>query len=133
MTWIDCCECGKAEVHVLCDACREKNKQEQGLQSTDSVQNLHDAAMQVAHAARDLNRQAAELETTAAMKIERIQENEPTRSILYRSAAWLWLRGDSPDRAEDCADEGLRGFPPPSIEAQLREVQEEARKQAEKK
>lgn len=71
---------------------------------------------------RALFRQGLDLERQAADRIPRAQESEPTRAILYRSAAWMAVHAGEPDEALRLAREGLAGFPPPSVAAELDEV-----------
>lgn len=100
-----------------------------------SVRNLHDWAMSLTVLASNLTGQedrtderqalyqgAFRLEKEAAERISAEPAHEPTRSILYRSAATLALLGGDCRAAEDLALEGLCGFPPPSIESELEEV-----------
>lgn len=70
-------------------------------------------------------RQAFELEAQAA-KLVGLDE-EPTRSVLLRSAAWLALECDEIREAERLAALGLVGNPPPEIAEELREVLEKVR------
>lgn len=101
------------------------------------VRELHNRAMALADdgdaAKRQNNRQQAqqhyrqafELEAQAA-KLVTVDE-EPTRSVLLRSAAWLALECDEIREAERLAALGLVGNPPPEIAEELREVLEKVR------
>ena len=53
--------------------------------------------------------------------------SEPTRSILYRSAAWLALDANLPHEAIRLAERGLAGSPPPAIAVELEEALAAAR------
>ena len=57
---------------------------------------------------------AAYKEWEAAKQIETQPENEPTRSILYRSAACLALLSGNSSLAHTLAKKGLEGTPKPS-------------------
>ena len=76
--------------------------------------------------AQALYRRALTLETQAADEIP--FGTEPSRSILYRSAATLALLCHLEIEAERLANEGLAGTPPADIADELREVLEQARK-----
>ncbi|HFA47501.1 MAG TPA: hypothetical protein ENJ95_00630 [Bacteroidetes bacterium] len=51
-------------------------------------------------------------------------EIEPSRSVLFRSAAWLAVKAGKYREAERMAAFGLSGNPPKMILDELREVQE---------
>ena len=61
---------------------------------------------------------AAGLEARAAA----LTTDEPSRSILYRSAAWLAVHAGDLPRARTLARTGLAGHPSTDIAAELREV-----------
>lgn len=61
-------------------------------------------------------------EREAAMVLESKHEIEPSRSVLFRSAAWLAIHAGLPREAMRMAAFGLSGTPPLSIEKELREV-----------
>ena len=100
--------------------------------SQPTVRELHNQAMAITTPTiftdltdddkRSLFRQGLELERRAADRIARAQESEPTRSILYRSAAWMAVHAGEPDEALRLAREGLAGFPPQRVQAELDEV-----------
>lgn len=73
--------------------------------------------------ARELQRRAFETEKQAAEQLADAYEHEPTRSILFRSAATLALDCGDYHEAERLAEAGLAGSPPDAIAAQLRDVQ----------
>lgn len=95
-----------------------------------TVKELHHQAMELAEKANKLRdagdlvearavyAQAADREFTAA----RAATKQPSRAILYRSAASLDLMAGHPNTAISAAVAGLQGSPPPEIEAELREV-----------
>lgn len=94
----------------------------------------HEAAMALADRADAANRRvralflAASVEEEEAAKLS--EASEPSRSILYRSAAWLALNAGDPARALELARRGLRRsvLPvPPAIAAELRAVGRVAR------
>jgi hypothetical protein len=72
--------------------------------------------------ARSLFRQACQLESQAAMALAEETEAEPTRSVLFRSAATLALNGELPGYAAYLLARGLEGTPPAEIREELREV-----------
>ncbi len=100
-----------------------------------TVRELHDEAMRLAQQAIiqraddelgqavELARQAYVLEAQAAEQIPIGTEFEPTRSILFRSAATLAYQAKEYAAAQDLVAAGLRGFPPPQIEDELRVLQ----------
>jgi hypothetical protein len=63
------------------------------------------------------------LEEQAAQMLPPTPESEPTRSVLYRSASHIALyRLGHIEKAIQLAKEGLRGHPPPEIEAELNDA-----------
>ena len=72
--------------------------------------------------AQNFLRQAFELERQAAEDVEADENSEPSRSILYRSAATLAFRCGLPHVAHDLAQSGLCGDPPASVRAELESV-----------
>ena len=68
----------------------------------------------LAHAALE---KALQLESKAASLVP--LELEPTRSVLYRSAASLALEAGKPAEARELAAEGLRGQPPMELREEL--------------
>ncbi len=70
--------------------------------------------------ANDLLRRAAELEARAAEAVPR--DVEPTRSVLFRSAATLARENGDTLAARRLATEGLRGTPPLEIKQELFDV-----------
>ena len=65
---------------------------------------------------------AYNLEKQAAMSVKKNIDNEPTRSILFRSAASLAQNAKLFLEAENMIMKGLDGYPPPKIKLQLRNV-----------
>ena len=107
-----------------------------------TVRDHHDAAMRDAQdamvvrdvgnavSARALYAQALTHEMAAIETLERVSgtgpETEPTRSILYLSAASLaWCAGNNRE-ALRLIEIGLAGSPPPRVRADLLELQREA-------
>lgn len=68
------------------------------------------------------------LERCAALQLAQRPEHEPSRAILYRSAAWLAVRAERYADAIQCAEAGLAGVIHTDIRAELEEVLEEARR-----
>ncbi len=87
-----------------------------------TIERLHEEAMELAQLALLYNQQAADLEFEAAKRLLPIPENEPTRGILYRSAATLYLRANDPYASKRCANDGLSGFPNKRTAFELRQV-----------
>lgn len=95
------------------------------------VRELHDQAIRFGHlaitaretgdveSAVKLARQAFEFESRAASLVPDVQESEPTRSILYRSAASFAFQCKDFAQARRMADVGLSGYPPPGIQMDL--------------
>jgi len=69
-----------------------------------------------------LYREAYELEAKAAELLSNMKDLEPTRSVLYRSAASLAMQVGELDEAFRLACEGLAGNPPAEIAEELWEV-----------
>ncbi len=105
-----------------------------------SVKELHKKAMDVAEfafvaklrgdsvKAERLLRQAFEYESQAARVVPDEPSSEPTRSILYSSAATLALDCHELCEAEELIAEGLAGNPAPEIEQELRDLYKQVRK-----
>lgn len=104
-----------------------------------TVRDLHDEAMVLAQEsilaretgtpqkAIELAMQALKLEAEAAAQIDISISNEPTRSILFKSAASLALQSREYDYAERLIAEALLGFPPSSVRSELESVYEQVR------
>src|SRR6266540_4312179 len=102
-----------------------------------TVNELHTTAMDIAEeafdyqrkgergAAADLFFQALHLEQQAANMLDIKRENEPSRSILFRSAASLAYNAGDYETAEKLVAQGLTGFPPPEIADELRDLFDE--------
>jgi len=71
---------------------------------------------------RDYFRSAFEHERKAAEMLEDAYEYEPTRSVLYRSAASLAWSCQDYVEAERLARKGLEGRPPGQIAHELKEL-----------
>jgi hypothetical protein len=69
---------------------------------------------------KKLNRQACQLEKQAADMVEVGQE--PTRGVLYRSAAWLAYHAGDLEEARRLVETGLAGNPPDWIKDELNDV-----------
>ena len=76
---------------------------------------------------RSLQQQAFETEREAAELLTDGYEHEPTRSILFRSAASLALDCGDYSEAERLASAGLAGHPPAAVAQELRDVQARTR------
>jgi hypothetical protein len=98
----------------------------------NAVNTLHQRSMDLAESATlaqqrgesvvELWREAFELEAQAAALLANEWQAEPTRSVLYRSAATLALRCDQVQAAERLVVTGLMGHPPEEIAAELRDL-----------
>jgi hypothetical protein len=98
-----------------------------------NINELHEEAMNLAESAFiaklkgnakqafELSLEAFEKETKAANLVP-VLESEPTRSILFRSAAALALDCNKLPEAEKLAASGLAGNPPEEIANELREI-----------
>ena len=99
-----------------------------------SVRELHTKAMDLAELAfvaklrgnlekaDQLSRQAFEYETQAARLVPDEPSSEPTRSVLYSSAASLALDCNESREAKRLIAAGLAGHPPEDIAEELREL-----------
>ncbi len=97
-----------------------------------SVKSLHNSALEIAELAFTLKKEgmtdrsieefykAYELEKKAADLIPIDKKNEPSRSILYRSAGSLALNANLFIEAEKMVANGLLGYPPEEIAEELR-------------
>jgi uncharacterized protein HemY len=111
-----------------------RNLRHLGKKAMTTVCELHDRATeltQMALVARhegrieeatDLVRQAAEYETQAARLIPDDKSSEPTRSILYLSAASLAYQIKDLQTAQRLVAEGLSGYPSPKAERDFRDL-----------
>jgi hypothetical protein len=98
----------------------------------EEASRLHNQAMDYAESAavakrkgkiedfRKLSRQALDLETKAAGLVE--FEVEPSRSVLYRSAATLALDTREYELARKLAEKGISGNPPREIREELEDI-----------
>jgi hypothetical protein len=99
-------------------------------QNVNCIETLHHAAMDLAdkadRASADekpaLYLRAFQLERDAAELLKGAFNYEPSRSILYRSAASLAAQAGNDRECRRLAKEGLVGNPPPGIAAELREL-----------
>ena len=102
-----------------------------------SVKELHRKSMELAQKALiargngeideaiKLAKQAMELEAEAADLVPLDQDAEPTRSVLYRSAASLAYQSKDYKEAQRLIAKGLAGYPPPEIEEELKNLYED--------
>jgi hypothetical protein len=102
-----------------------------------NVRELHSEAMRLAQLAliarhrgeydkaETIARQAYEYENEAAHLVPEGEESEPTRSILFRSAASLAYQCGELLDAQRLIAKGLSGYPPPQVEAELKELYEQ--------
>lgn len=72
--------------------------------------------------ARKYFSEAYQLETQAAQVVPLAKESEPSRSILFRSAASLAYNAGDYETANRLVAQGLSGFPPPEIEEELKSL-----------
>jgi hypothetical protein len=99
-----------------------------------TVNDLHPKAMDLAEEAFSLRRkgqddkakrlflEALELERTAALLLPVGEDSEPSRSILFRSAASLAYNAEDFDAAERLIAFGLSGYPPLEIRDELKNL-----------
>lgn len=102
-----------------------------------TIKEIHDKAMNLAedafHAQKSgreadairLFAEALELEQEAANSLPLSEESEPTRSILFRSAASLAFNSKNYEVADRLIARGLSGFPPPEIMEELKNLYED--------
>jgi hypothetical protein len=102
-----------------------------------SIKQIHDQAMDLAEEAFVARRkgeeeeatkffsEALELEKQAASYFLPEKESEPTRSILYRSAATLAYHAKDYEQAEQLVAQGLIGYPPDEIKQELKALQDD--------
>lgn len=102
-----------------------------------TVSDLHPKAMDLAEEAFLLRRrgedaqakvfflQALHLEQEAALLLLPTEDAEPSRSILYRSAASLAYNAEDFDTAERLIAHGLSGYPPSEIKEELKNLYED--------
>lgn len=101
-----------------------------------TLNDLHSKAMDLAEEAFGLVRSGEEdraqalflealgFEVEAASLLPPSQESEPSRSVLYRSAASLAFNAGDYDTAERLVGHGLSGFPPPEVREELKALYE---------
>lgn len=104
------------------------------MKKSDKVNELHSKAMEIAQSAfiarikgelgkiKQLSNRAFQYEREAAMLLLNDYDIEPTRSVLFRSAASLALNFEDCREAERMIAFGLSGNPPPEILEELREL-----------
>ncbi len=102
--------------------------------TNNASNNLHEQAMHLAELAlleeksnnlsqaQALFQKAFLLEQKEAMTLVNAFKQEPSRSVLFRSAAYLALKAGLFREAERMAAFGLSGNPPDEIAVELREV-----------
>ena len=101
------------------------------------INELHDKAMEFSDEAffakrkgekalaKKLNRQALELERQAAEMLKDKLDEEPSRSVLYRSAASMAMSCEEYRQAEKLIATALAGNPPEEVAEELRDLLEE--------
>jgi len=99
-----------------------------------TVDDLHKKAMDLAEAgflahkkgqleqAKIWFQKALELEKQAANLLSQNQNAEPTRTILYRSAAALAYHSEQYDLADELIMKGISDYSPPEIKQELKEL-----------
>jgi len=97
----------------------------------NQAKTLHNQAMDLAEKAFSLEKQGAleeavdvfkqafELEKKAALMIPISEENEPSRSIMFRSAGTLAFHANLFKESERMIGQGFAGYPPAQIETEL--------------
>jgi hypothetical protein len=73
-------------------------------------------------ALKEAHKKAYELEFKAAQLIPLDSKNEPSRSILYRSAGWIAFHAGMYDEAISCANEGLKGCIHEDVKEELNDI-----------
>ncbi len=76
--------------------------------------------------AREFYSQAFDFEKKSALLLLEKYDVEPSRSVLFRSAAWLAFNAEEYRESERMAAYGLSGNAPESVATELREVMEKA-------
>ena len=101
---------------------------------SDQVNELHSKSMEIAQSAfvarikgelekvKEFSKKAFQYEREAAMLLLNDYDIEPTRSVLFRSAASLALNFENYREAERMIAFGLSGNPPQDILEELREL-----------
>ena len=84
-----------------------------------SVKEKHREAMRLVDQAHEALKKAYILERECADSLEAIPANEPTRSILYRSAGWIAAQRGRYYIAIDCAEKGIEGVLSAEIRQEL--------------
>jgi hypothetical protein len=109
-----------------------------------TFEQLHEEAMELASlayiesqkgnhiSALENNRKGYELEKQSAMLLLNDMENEPTRSIIFKSAAWLAFHIAEYREAEKMIAFCLSGNPPLSIAQELRKLWKKSIKELQK-
>ncbi len=72
--------------------------------------------------AKELFLEALMLERQAALLLPPSEDSEPSRSVLFRSAASLAYNAGDLEETERLVANGLAGYPPPEIRAELMEI-----------
>jgi len=72
--------------------------------------------------AKKLFLEALKFEQQAALLLSPTQESEPSRSILFRSAASLAFKGGDYESADWLIANGLSGYPPSEIKEELKNL-----------
>jgi hypothetical protein len=105
-----------------------------------SATELHNESMDIAELAqleqlkknsqiaKEMFREALKLEALAAEKFVNQFDYQPTRSVLYRSAASLAVNCGEYEYAKKLALEGLMGTAPNEIKEEIRDILKECKK-----
>jgi hypothetical protein len=100
----------------------------------DAICTLHDQAIHFANEAFSLKKagrheearqkflQACELESESAFHVEKLPENEPSRSMLFLGAASLAWYGEDFELAERLVGEGMSGYPSDNTKNDLKKL-----------
>ncbi|MFZ5518702.1 MAG: hypothetical protein ACOY90_18880 [Candidatus Zhuqueibacterota bacterium] len=75
--------------------------------------------------AKELFLEALKIEQQAAFLLPPIQESEPSRSILFRSASSIAYNAGNYEKADWLISNGLAGFPPIEIKEELKNLYED--------
>lgn len=71
---------------------------------------------------KEAHKEAYVLERKAADLIELDPKNEPSRSVMYRSAGWMAFHAGMYDEAAECVFEGLKGCIHGEIKEELNDL-----------
>ena len=117
--------------------CNEKSDKKSVWSLHDKAMELYDDSIAAVHngdavKAAELKKRASEFEAKAAAVLPEEKSSEPTRSILYRSAASMAYCAGDFEKAKRLAAKGLSGWPTKEIESELVDLLEVILKERER-